>query len=157
MKKINRDLLDQVSKNAIRSERLRMNYNFHESFVEPIQRMLNAMEPDTYLPPHRHLNPDKEEIFIVLRGRVLLLEFNDDGDVISHMIIDQDLGNYGAEVHPGVWHTLISLKPGTVIYEVKQGPFSPISPNNIAPWAPDDSSIEAKKWMSEICQKVLIQ
>jgi len=155
MKKIDQDLLDQISEKAKQSGRLRMNYNFHESMDDSIQRMLNALEPDTYLPPHRHLNPDKDEIFIVLRGQVLLLEFNDDGDIISHMIIDPEQGTFGAEVAAGVWHTLITLKPDTVIYEVKQGPFTPISPENIAPWVPKSSSTESKKWMAETLRKTI--
>lgn len=140
---------------ATQSDRLRMNYNFHESFDDPIQRMLNALEPDTYLPPHRHLNPGKDEIFIVLRGRILLLEFNNQGEVIDHMILDPSLGAYGAEVSAGVWHTLISLKPNTVIYEVKQGPFTAISPQNIAPWAPEFNTVESKKWMSDIIRNTI--
>ena len=62
MKLITDSLLNNVSGQAKENPRLRMNYNFHESMDAPIHRMLNALEPDTYLPPHRHKNPDKEEI-----------------------------------------------------------------------------------------------
>ncbi|MBR2497306.1 MAG: WbuC family cupin fold metalloprotein, partial [Parabacteroides sp.] len=72
MKLINQFLLDQITNQAKQSPRLRMNYNFHEQLEEPINRLLNALEPGTYLRPHRHLNPDKDEIFLLLRGRVIL-------------------------------------------------------------------------------------
>ena len=66
MKLISEELLDSVSHEARESSRLRMNYNFHESLDSPIHRLLNALEPGTYLPPHRHT--DKEETYVVLRG-----------------------------------------------------------------------------------------
>lgn len=58
-----------------------MNYNFHDSMDAPIHRMLNALEPGTYLPPHRHKNPDKEEVYLVLRGSLLAILFDDEGNV----------------------------------------------------------------------------
>lgn len=149
MIKIDHKLLSQITIKAKNSERLRMNYNFHKEMDENIQRMLNALEPDTYLPPHRHINPDKEEIFLVLSGSVLLVEFDDQGIITDHMLIDPKLGSYAAEVKAGVWHTLLSLETGTVIYEIKQGPFTPISPENIAPWAPK-SDAEITDWKKKI-------
>ena len=70
MKIINEQLLDETQAKALQSPRLRMNYNFHEKLDDPINRLLNAMEPGTYLRPHRHLNPAKDEIFLLLRGKV---------------------------------------------------------------------------------------
>ena len=67
MKLITERLLDEVSSEAQESSRLRMNYNFHDTLDAPVQRMLNALEPGTYLPPHRHANPDREEMYLVLR------------------------------------------------------------------------------------------
>ena len=81
MKLITDSLLNNVSGQAKENPRLRMNYNFHESMDAPIHRMLNALEPDTYLPPHRHKNPDKEEIYIVLRGSLLAILFDEEGNV----------------------------------------------------------------------------
>lgn len=81
MKLITETLLNTVSGQAKENPRLRMNYNFHESMDAPIHRMLNALEPDTYLPPHRHKNPDKEEIYLVLRGSLLAILFDEEGNV----------------------------------------------------------------------------
>ena len=61
MKIIDNGLLDEVSRQAAESPRLRMNYNFHDTLEANAQRLLNALEPGTYLSPHRHKNPDKEE------------------------------------------------------------------------------------------------
>ncbi len=143
MKLINDNLLDAVSEQAKQNERLRMNYNFHESLDASMHRLLNAMEPGTYLPPHRHSNPDKEEIYLVLRGSLLAFTFDDNGNVINRSELSPVKGNYGIEIPAGIWHSIVVLEPNTVIYEIKQGPYAPISPDNIAPWAPNANDKEA--------------
>ena len=102
MIKIETKLLDTLTESAKNNPRKRMNYNFHPQLDDPIQRLLNALEPGTYLPPHRHLNPDKEEIFMVLRGKLVLIEFDDFGSMTSHMVIEPRNGSYGGEVAIGV-------------------------------------------------------
>ena len=141
MKLIDQKLLDETTERA----RLRMNYNFHETLDDPVNRLLNAMEPDTYLRPHRHLNPDKTEVFILLRGKVALFLFDDCGNVTDTFILDPRKGCYGGEIPAGTWHGLVVLESGTVIYEIKQGPFAPLTPDNLAPWSPSaDDSLEAR-------------
>lgn len=146
MKLITTELLNEVSSQAVNSPRLRMNYNFHEELDAPIQRMLNALEPGTYLPPHRHLNPDKDEMYLILRGRLITFFFNDEGEVIDSVELSLLNGRLGIEIPAGVWHSMAVLEKGTVIYEIKQGPYAPISEDNVASWAPatsDSQSIEA--------------
>lgn len=143
MKLITEVLLNKVSAYAEQSPRLRMNYNFHEGMDEPIQRMLNALEPGTYLPPHRHSNPAREEMYIVLRGKLLTFLFDDNGQVTNKIELSPEEGKYGIEIQADVWHSIVVLEKGTVIYEIKQGPYIPISTENIASWAPDVSDTEA--------------
>ena len=145
MKLITEKLLNEVSNQAKQNERLRMNYNFHESMDEPIHRLLNALEPDTYLPPHRHSNPDKEEVYLVLRGSLLAITFDDNGTILTSDILSPAKGIYGVEIPAGTWHSIIVLEPDTVIYEIKQGPYAPIISSNIAPWAPIASDTEGVK------------
>ncbi len=137
MKIINKQLLDETSERAKQSPRLRMNYNFHEQLDDPVNRLLNAMEPDTYIRPHRHLNPDKDEIFLLLRGKAILFIFDNDGNITEKLLLDPLAGSYGAEIKPGIWPSLLVLESGTVIYEVKPGPFAPLHPENMAPWSPE--------------------
>lgn len=143
MKIIDKTLLDKTSEKATQSPRLRMNHNFHASEDATINRLLNAMEPDTYIRPHRHLNPDKEEIFLLLRGKAILFIFDDNGNITSQLSLNPVEGVYGAELEPGVWHSLLVLESGTVVYEVKEGPFAPLSPENLAPWSPNASDKES--------------
>lgn len=76
---IDDDLLDRTSEKALRAPRLRMNHNFHTREDEPVNRLLNAMEPGTYLPVHRHTAPPKSESIVVLRGRLAAFVFDDRG------------------------------------------------------------------------------
>ncbi len=154
MKLITEELLDKVSEEAEASPRLRMNHNFHESPQAPVQRMLNALEPGTYLPPHRHKNPDREEMYLVLRGKLITFFFDDNGNITERIELNPAEGKYGIEIPPGVWHSIVVLEKGTVIYEAKQGPYIPLSKENFAPWAPDTNDTEAVK---EYMKKLLRQ
>jgi hypothetical protein len=145
MKLIDKRLLDETTARAKQSPRLRMNYNFHESLDDPINRLINAMEPDTYLRPHRHMNPDKNEVFLMLRGKAALFLFDDEGNITEQVILDPEAGVYGGEIPCNVWHTLIVLESESVIYEVKQGPFAPLSPENMASWSPAAEDTENVK------------
>lgn len=121
MKIINESLLNGVSAQAKASPRLRMNYNFHQSLEDKCHRMLNAVEPGTDIPIHRH--PTKDESFVVLRGKVRSTTYNDDGSVIESVVLCQEDGVYGVNIPKGVWHKLESLESGSVIFECKEGPF----------------------------------
>lgn len=123
MKIIDENLLDEVSAQAKASPRLRMNYNFHQSFDEKCHRMLNAVEPGTDIPIHRH--PDKDESFVILRGKVRSTTYNDDGSVIDCVVLSQEDGIYGVDIPKGTWHKLESLEPASVIFECKAGPYVP--------------------------------
>jgi cupin fold WbuC family metalloprotein len=120
---INKNLLDQVSEQAKASPRLRMNYNFHQSLEDKCHRFLNAVEPGTVVPIHKH--PTKDESFVILRGKVRVTTHNDDGSVIEDVVLSQESGNYGVDIPKNVWHKLESLEPGSVIFECKEGPFVP--------------------------------
>lgn len=148
---IDKKLLDETTLRAKQSPRLRMNYNFHRTTDDPVNRLLNAMEPGTYLRPHRHTNPDKNEVFLLLRGKAALFLFDGEGNVTQKVILDPSAGTYGGEIPPGVWHTLLVMESGSVVYEVKQGPFSPLSPENMAPWSPPvEDAAEAAKYMAHL-------
>lgn len=118
---IDKELLDRVSKQAKDSPRQRMNYNFHQSLDELCHRMLNAVEPGTDIPIHRH--PTKDESFVVLRGKVRSTTYNDDGSVIECIVLCAEEGRYGVDIPKGVWHKLESLESGSVVFECKEGPF----------------------------------
>lgn len=120
---IDKELLDKVSAQAKVSPRLRMNYNFHQSLEDKCHRMINAVEPGTVVPIHRH--PTKDESFVILRGKDRVTTHNDDGSIIEDVVLSQESGNYGVDIPKNVWHKLESLESGCVIFECKEGPFVP--------------------------------
>ena len=126
---IENNLLDNVTSQAKGSERLRMNYNLHDSLESKAQRLLNALEPGTILPIHRHKHTS--ETYTLLRGKIKVMFYNDKGEVIETFDIDPLKGNYGVHIPAGQWHTLEVLESGSVIFEVKDGPYSPLGDDDI--------------------------
>ena len=118
---IDEHFLNMVSAQAKASPRLRMNYNFHQSLEVKCHRMLNAVEPGTVVPIHRH--PTKDESFVILRGKVRVTTHNDDGSIIEDVVLSLESGNYGVDIPKNVWHKLESLESGSVIFQCKEGPF----------------------------------
>ncbi len=118
---INQKLLEGLVAEAKQSPRLRKNYNFHHSLDEKCHRFLNAIEPGAEIPIHHH--PTKDESFILIRGKIKVTTYNDDGRVIDSIVLDIEKGEYGVNIPKGVWHTLESLETGSVIFECKEGPF----------------------------------
>lgn len=118
---IDKVLLDRVSDEAKTSLRLRMNYNFHHSLDEKCHRFLNAVEPGTDVPIHKH--PTKDETFILLRGKVKVTTHNDDGTILEEIVLCPEEGQYGVNIPKGVWHTIESLASGSCFFECKEGPY----------------------------------
>jgi cupin fold WbuC family metalloprotein len=124
MKIIDKSLLDSVTEQATKSPRLRMNYNLHESLEAKSQRLLNALEPGTELPIHRHQSTT--ETYILLRGTLRVFFYNSEREIIEMTELNPLTGKYGIDIPAGQWHTLEVLEPGTVIFEVKDGPYMPL-------------------------------
>ena len=123
MKIIDDKLIEGVIAQAKESPRLRMNYNFHQSLDDKCHRLLNALEPGTMVPIHRH--PMKDESFVLLKGKIRVNLFNDAGEVTESVILNLADGMYGVDIPKNIWHNVECLESGSVIFEVKEGPFVP--------------------------------
>lgn len=135
-------LLDAVTAEAKASPRLRKNRNFHRADGEPAHRLLNAIEPGSYLMPHRHLDACKDETFVVLRGRLGLVLFDDAGTVVRTAVLGPGAQALGVDLPRGTWHSAVALESGTVFLEAKAGPYRPLSAEERAPWAPAEGTAE---------------
>jgi cupin fold WbuC family metalloprotein len=141
------DLMDATLARARQSPRRRANHCFHAP-GDRLQRMVNAALRGSYFQPHRHKDPDKLEIFTVLRGRVLVITFDDTGKPDEVVLLSSDPGE-GAnaarqvEIPAGAWHTLAVLSEEAVLYEVIDGHFDPGTHKRFAPWAPSEADAEA--------------
>lgn len=129
MQVIDNELLNEVSRQAKTNPRLRMNYNFHTSTESSVQRLLNALEPGTKIPVHRHRNTD--ETYILLRGCIKILFYDDNGCEIESEIINPQQASYGIHIPAGQWHSLEVLASESVIFEVKEGPYIPLRSEDI--------------------------
>jgi cupin fold WbuC family metalloprotein len=147
---INRQLLDDITTAAQANPRQRKNWNIHPHDDFPAHRLLNAMEPASYIRPHRHLDPFKDETFIIMRGRLGLLVFDDEGNVTAKLLLDAAGENLGVDIPAGVFHTAVSLAEGTIFFEAKAGPYRPLTEAENAPWAPEDGSAAALAYFDSL-------
>ncbi|MDE5686949.1 MAG: WbuC family cupin fold metalloprotein [Paramuribaculum sp.] len=121
-------LLDEVTEQAAESPRLRMNYNLHDSLDAKAQRLINVLLPGTILPIHRHCHT--AETYILLRGRMNVVFYNEMGGETDRFELDPVNGNYGVQIPAGQWHTIEVVEP-SAIFEVKDGPYTPLRPEDM--------------------------
>lgn len=125
---INDELLDKVTLEAEESPRLRMNFNLQESLDAKAQRLINVLLPGTPLPIHRHKHT--AETYVLLRGKMYVVFYNSVGTEIDRFLLDPATGNYGVQIPKGQWHTVEVIEPSS-IFEVKDGPYTPLEPEDI--------------------------
>ena len=143
-------LLDDASTDAKNSPRRRNILRFHEH-SDYLQRMLNAIEPESYARPHQHRDPDKVEIFVALRGSVLMVRFSEEGVPLEGVVVSAGGPVRGVDVPAGAWHCLLSLESGTVLFEVKEGPYDAATDKRFAEWSPPEEDREASlEYMSQL-------
>ncbi len=126
---INNAILDTLSAQAKSSPRLRMNLDLRNSTDDHSQRMLNALEPGTVMPIHRHQNTS--ETVVVLRGKVKWLYYNDKGELTDTILVEAGGDICGLNVPMGQWHSLECLEPGSVILECKDGAWKALGEEDI--------------------------
>lgn len=126
---LNNKLLNQITQQAKQSSRLRMNHNLHNSLDAKAQRLFNALEPGTVLPIHRHRHTD--ETYILIRGGIRVFLYNDAKQLTGSYDLTDKNENFGFHIPKGQWHTLEVLESGTVIFEVKDGPYTPLGEDDI--------------------------
>lgn len=126
---IDQKLLDELSAQARSNPRLRQNYDLRNSGNDNSQRMLNAMEPGTVMPIHRH--PETSETVVVLRGSLDWVFYDDDARETCrfHLAAGSDL--IGIDVPAGQWHNLENVETGTVLFEAKDGKYHPVEAKDI--------------------------
>lgn len=150
MKVVTGELLRSVTEEARSAERQRKNHNLHVSNESRCHRLLNAIEPASYIRPHRHLDPEKDEGFVLLRGRLGIILFSDIGEVTETVTLSGESGNLAADIPHGIFHTAVSLESGTVFYEAKAGPYLPLTGEETAPWAPADGDATAPAYLERL-------
>ncbi|WP_187170502.1 WbuC family cupin fold metalloprotein [Salidesulfovibrio onnuriiensis] len=147
------DMLAQTATLSRQSPRGRIIQRLHKTDDAPLHRMFNAMQPGTYLRPHRHLNPPKSEAFVMLAGAVRFVEMDDAGKILGWFDMRAGSETFGVDVEPGVWHALLVLEPDSIIFEVKNGPYTRASDKDFAPWSPEEGTPEAHAYLDNLLEK----
>jgi len=146
---ISGERIEQLSGTAAASPRRRQNLNVHPVLEDPIQRLFNAMEPGTYVRPHRHARDLGWELMMAARGAFSILTFDDDGTVLERADLGAATGqSLAAEIPPFTWHAVVVTAPGTVMFEVKPGPYCPVSDKHFAAWAPEEGDPAAEHYVT---------
>jgi cupin fold WbuC family metalloprotein len=135
-------MLDQLSTEARTAVRKRKNLNLHSSDDFCCHRLFNAIEPGSYIRPHRHLDPAKDETFVIVRGALGVIMFNDDGSIVDSVILTAG-------------GPAIAVAPGTVFFEAKAGPYLPLSTEEIPDWAPAEGACESPEYLSSLTDSIL--
>lgn len=147
---ITAELLHDVVAQAQASPRKRKNFNFHPTEDAMCHRLVNAMEPDSYIAPHRHLDPNKDETILLLRGRMGVVFFDESGEVTGDAVLDLAGARLGVTIPVGVFHSLVAFDPGTIFFESKAGPYRALSDGEKAPWAPREGDAAAVEYLSRL-------
>lgn len=145
---LDQSLFTELLDAAARSPRRRAFRNLHRDFAEPVQRVLIAIQPDSYVPPHRHVEVQQWELFVVLAGSVDFFLFDDEGKVTSRRTFTAGSALTGLELAPGQWHSIMAATEGAVFLEVKQGPFDPSQLRHFATFAPTEQDAQAAAYLN---------
>lgn len=142
IKRLTTSLLEDLAQQSRHNPRLRQHYNFHD-LSETVQRLLNVLQPGTYIRPHRHLRPPHSngfEFFLVLQGSLGVLLLDEQGQVRHREHLHAQGPVRGLELAAGTYHTLVALTPDTVILELKEGPYDPKTDKDFLPQFPEEGS-----------------
>lgn len=147
---IDKKLMDELSRQASESPRLRSHKNLHTSSEDLVQRLYIGAQPGTYIRPHAHMQSHKWEYITVVRGAMDILTFDASG-VLEQRLTMQAGGETSAiEMPSGTWHTLIVQEPDTILFEVKQGPYDAKANAEFAPWAPEENTPEVDEFLQRL-------
>jgi len=132
------------------SPRRRAHHSLHSADSDVVHRLYVAMQPDSYVPPHRHLDPNKDESLIVLSGLLGFLAFSDTGDVIAQSTLGPEGSGWGVDIPSGCWHAVVALKADTLFFETKAGPYRPMTEDELAPWATAEGTPQATETLARL-------
>ena len=152
--RINQALLQQTANEARISPRLRKNVNFHPADDFPAHRLINAMQLGSYVRPHRHLDPSKDETIVALQGRFGYLSFNEHGGIQEAVELTAGGPVFGIDIPHGTFHGWCCLEANSIFFETKAGPYAALEPAEKAAFAPaegDPCAPDYLAWLKNLC------
>ena len=156
MRIISKKQLDELTHQASESNRKRAHLLLHDK-SDPVLKLVMAMEPETYAAPNRHSGQDRQELFIALRGKFIVLIFDETGRVIGYVLIGPDEENQMVEIPQGVWHTMWSLAKGSIAMEIIKGPYREETYKEFPNWAPSENDPTSPRYKKDILQQLKLE
>lgn len=147
---IDRSLLAKLCVEAVASPRGRKNHNFHASDDASAHRLLNAIQPGSYVVPHCHLDPRKAETMVCVQGRLGLVVFGERGIVQQAIVLEPWGPALGVDIPCGTFHSVLALVADTVFLEAKAGPYCPLREAEMATWAPREGAPAAADYGQQL-------
>lgn len=143
-------IFDAGYKASADSPRKRIILPIHREQGAAVQRMLNFVQPGTYIRPHRHSADQAIESIVLLRGAIRFFIFDDKGNLKSATRLEAGTTSCIMDIEPNIWHSFIVAEPNTVLFECKKGPYEAMSDKDFAPWAPEEYTHEASEWVKKM-------
>lgn len=147
---LSKDMLEKGLKGSRESERKRIILPIHRKQEAEVQRMINFLQPGTYIRPHQHPLNYASESLVLIRGSIRFYIFDDDGTVLSISKLDSKPLPGVLDIEPRVWHSFIVLEEDTILFECKKGPYDAEKDKIFAPWAPAEGSDEVQEWIESL-------
>lgn len=149
---VTREMVQGKADDARRNVRGREIHVLHTGDEDPVQRMLNALQPGSYVTPHRHLVPPKVESLVLLQGSLAFVSFDDAGepDEDGCLVLSREADVLAVDCRPGVWHTFFALEPDTVVFEVKAGPYVRGRDQEWPEWAPSQNGEGGREYLADL-------
>lgn len=146
---VTQDDFNALVKKASQVERKRAHFNLHETSNANVQRLLMAMEPETYICPHRHIESHKWEMVMLLSGEIDVLIFNDEGELLSRIHMSSTATRV-IQLPANTWHSYVGQQTETLALEIKEGPYIAQTDKEFAPWAPIENTQEAVVFLERL-------
>lgn len=128
------------------SDRKRMILPIHRTQDAIVQRIVNFMQPETYIRPHKHPREFASETVALVKGGMIVIHFSETGNIINTYELDDKKPFNLIDIEPDKWHGMIITQPDTIVFEFKRGPYDKDDDKSFAKWAPEEFSVEAEDY-----------
>ena len=145
-------IVEQGLASSRTSDRLRMIYPVQRSQDAEVQRLINFLQPGTYIRPHKHPMPHATESIVLLKGAIRFFTFNGDGEIITDDKLTTAPIPDLVDIEPGTWHSFLVLEPDTMIFECKKGPYNAETDKEFASWAPEEGAKVVTEFMEKLAK-----
>lgn len=144
------ELIKQGLRGSLESERKRIILPIHRKQEAEVQRMINFLQPGTYIRPHQHPLPHASESLVLINGSIRFYTFDEEGVVLSKKKINSKPVPGVLDIEPRVWHSFVVLEKDTILFECKKGPYKVETDKTFASWSPEEGSDYVKDWMDSL-------